>query len=421
MRARQHKAGRRKAHRTPVALLIIPAVLCLAATELGPGEEQMRRILEEKNTAIEAADLAYDEAIDHADVEYQKGIHRAEKARARAVEEAKGTAVQRLSRMAGRLAQEGKLAAAITAYKAIYSIDPNHEEAVRVLTAAKVDLNTVPIEPEGPVIDPGWVRADRVVVWNTHNSKYGVSGSEECNIVLVRRMEEVWRKDGVKLPWRKDKDMSARIDLPSVKFDKVRVEITRWKGYCGGLSEVEVWKGRRNLALGRPATASASFDQRCGPMCVTDGITTSRVYKNGYWLLPDNEAGWVQVDFARIRDTASRRFRVFARRPWQRIVKVSRGDVIDITATGTWRAAPLLTAGPDGGQGRGADKWGAFRDRFYLRGRIDRNVFRIGAKHTLKAAEDGVLEMGMQEKQPDWHTNNSGFLIVTLTFRQKAK
>ena len=95
--------------------------------------------------------------------------------------------------------------------------------------------------------------------------------------------------------------------------------------------------------------------------------------------------------------------------------------MIRIQASGTWRAAPGLVAGPDGGQQTGGDEWGAYRDRFYLRGRVGRNTFKVGSQYTLRVARSGMLEMGMQEESPRWHSNNSGFLTVTLTFLPRTQ
>jgi hypothetical protein len=113
------------------------------------------------------------------------------------------------------------------------------------------------------------------------------------------------------------------------------------------------------------------------------------------------------------------RARISARTPWQRVLNVAAGDVIDITASGKWRSSPDIVAGPEGGLSPGGDKWGKFRDRFYLQGKFGGKVFKIGSKFTLQAERSGAFELGMNEADPEWFKNNSGFLGVTLSVRKR--
>ena len=65
----------------------------------------------------------------------------------------------------------------------------------------------------------------------------------------------------------------------------------------GGLSEVEVFSGKKNIARGCQVTASAEHkpgDPRSGNM-LTDGITTSAEHEKGYWLLPPGNQGWAEI------------------------------------------------------------------------------------------------------------------------------
>ena len=236
--------------------------------------------------------------------------------------------------------------------------------------------------------------------------------------MLLRGGKEVWRSKAVALPWKADTDTFAGVSLPAVAFTSIRVEVVRWRGYSGGLAEVQVFRGKKNIALGCPARASAWADERSGPRLVTDGITTSAVFKRGYWMLPDKKAGWVEIDLARPKYARVRRVRVFANKAWEAVAKVRAGDVVEIEARGTWRSGPGLLATADGGKTPGGDHWGIYRERFYLRGRLGKEVFRIGSRHVLRVAADGVLEMGMQEDRPAWHANTTGHLDVTLTFRR---
>ena len=137
-------------------------------------------------------------------------------------------------------------------------------------------------------------------------------------------------------------------------------------------------------------------------------------------LLPDNQAGWIEISLARPAYQELVRTKVSARIPWKKVSDVSVGDIVDITASGTWRASPQISAGPDGGLGPGEDQWGRFRDRFYLQGRLGGKVFKIGSRFTLRVSQAGPLELGMNEGNIDWFLNNSGFLDVALSIRKKS-
>jgi hypothetical protein len=205
-----------------------------------------------------------------------------------------------------------------------------------------------------------------------------------------------------------------------MQFDIVRVEIIKWYGYSGGLAEIEVWRDGTNVALHQNARASGAADRGTLAARATDGIISSSGYKDGYWLLPDNQSGWIELNLAKPAYQKLVHTKLSARTPWDKVIDVSAGDIIDITASGTWRASPQIPAGPDGGIGSGEDQWGRFRDRFYLQGRLNEEVFKIGARFTLRVAKAGGLELGMNEGSIDWFLNNSGFIDVTLSIRRRS-
>jgi hypothetical protein len=103
-------------------------------------------------------------------------------------------------------------------------------------------------------------------------------------------------KDNVAVVWERGKDSSTSVRAPLTAFDTVRVEITRWHQLCGGLAEIQVFRGAENIARGAAATASGSWHATYLPSAVTDGILSSEQVRTGYWLLPGNTAGWVEVD-----------------------------------------------------------------------------------------------------------------------------
>jgi hypothetical protein len=425
------RTGRRRLVPLVVGSLIVIAVMSLlpcreetrAADTREPiaVKDALQRILGVKDAAVERADQLYAQWVAAADKSYEQSLSKARTFWTRKIDDAKSTAVTDLKALGTRLAAGGQLGETVNVLKAVYAIKPRDGDTVKALTSAGVDLTTIQPEPDYIARRNGG-QASRIVIWNTHNSKYNTSGSLQFNVVLFRAGKPVWRADKVDLPWERNTDTFAVVNIPVRQFDVVRVEITKWRGYSGGLAEIEIWQGGKNIALRMPTRASASADRRTTSTRVTDGITTSNVYKNGYWLLPDKQAGWIEISLARPAYRQLLRAKISARKPWQKIIEVAEGDVIDITAGGKWRASPRIVAGPDGGALAGGDQWGKFRDRFYLQGRLaeDGEVFKVGSRFTLRATKPGQLELGMNEEKADWFENNSGFLDVTLSVRKRS-
>ena len=381
-------------------------------------EGEITRIMGAKDAAVEQADKQYIERIDSADKQYTQTLAQAQAQRAKTIASARLSAAGQLKSVGKRMAQAGEVSGAIKLFKAVHRLRPQDAEAVAALAAAGVDVKAIRLEPdyEARRLDS---RGHRIVLWNTHNSRYNTSGALECSVVLLKGTAVVWRSDPVAVPWKRNADTSATVLAPPRRFDTIRVEVNRWRGYSGGLAEIEVWRGEENIARGMPARASAAADSRTRAAAVTDGVTTSSTYKSGYWLLPDNQAGWVEVSLARPEYRALYRKKISARTPWQKVLKVTKGDVIDVTASGTWHASPDLVADADGGMVAGGNEGGKYSERFYLQGRLGKKVFKVGSSFTLRAEDDGELELGMNEAKAEWHVNNAGFLDVTLTIRKK--
>lgn len=138
---------------------------------------------------------------------------------------------------------------------------------------------------------------DRVVLWNEHNSSFNNSGTQRCNVILLRDGGEVWRQNGVRVQWTPGRDLSTEVSVPKVNADTVRVEVLARIGNSGGLAEVEVYSGDQNLARDCPARASAeNANDRRTAACLTDGNTSSEIHEVGYWLLPDGQEGWAEID-----------------------------------------------------------------------------------------------------------------------------
>ena len=161
-----------------------------------------------------------------------------------------------------------------------------------------------------PTIEwPSEIAADHIVVWNEHNGPLNQSGTRECNVVLLSMGHEVWRKDRVVLPWEPNVDCSFRLDVPSVTFDRVRIEITKWEGFAGGLSEVEVFSKDRNVALNCPVTSSSSWNRACRPELATDGIRSSRIHESGYWGMAGPGKGWIEIDLTPEQPSCGKAYR----------------------------------------------------------------------------------------------------------------
>lgn len=409
------------------SVFILTMILCVAsshgqtrtsgAASSDAIQKELDRILVSKDAAIGVADQQYADNVDEVEKRYEESLQDAQTRWLAKVKDARGAAVADLRALNARLAANGQLVDMVKVLKAIHVLTPEDREVTKALAAAGVDLRTLSPEP-GYSVRQNQAKPSRIVIWNTHNSRFNTSGTQQCNVVLYQGTRPVWRSDEVTLPWERNNDTFAVVHAPAVKFDIVRVEITKWRGYSGGLSEIEVWQDGKNVALRRPTRASSAVDAQTTSAKVTDGVTSSLGYKNGYWLLPDNQTGWIEISLVEPVCQKVLQARVSARTPWMKVIQVQPGDMIDILATGKWWASPQISAGPDGGVGVGEDRWGRYRDRFYLQGRLDGEVFKIGSRYTLRATKAGVLELGMNEVEVAWFANNSGYLDVALNLRK---
>ncbi|HET6880058.1 MAG TPA: NPCBM/NEW2 domain-containing protein [Pirellulales bacterium] len=146
--------------------------------------------------------------------------------------------------------------------------------------------------------DLAGVTADKLVVWNQHNGPHNNSATQWFDVTLYGGKRAAWHKERIELPWAPGEDTSADVNLPAMPFDRMRIDVTPPEGKWAGLAEVQLLHGSENLALDCPAVANSIFDRwRCGSR-VTDGIVRSSAENVGYWLLPEQRPGWVEVDLA---------------------------------------------------------------------------------------------------------------------------
>lgn len=175
--------------------------------------------------------------------------------------------------------------------------DENKPEKSDVASAGKPPADSLFQSLKRP--SPLGVAAAKLVITNQHNSYHRDRGALECNVRLLAAGREVWSQEKLPMPWSPDEDVSRTIALPSVRFERVRIEITKWEQSGSGLSEIEVLSADgRNLAYGQPTVASGIFGDRFAAERVVDGIKTSADAESGYWLLPDNSPGWIEVDLS---------------------------------------------------------------------------------------------------------------------------
>ncbi|HEV3005648.1 MAG TPA: protein kinase [Pirellulales bacterium] len=178
-------------------------------------------------------------------------------------------------------------------------------------------------EPLVPPETPG-AMADRIVIWNLRHGLANVRGTKECTLRLFSQGNEVWKKENIEVPAVLGKDRNLSIEAPARRFDRLRLEVTKWQGQGGGLAEIEVFHESTNVALGCPTVASCSLDSSYAPRGVTDGVTNSKGAADGSWALPDSISGWIEIDLSSIepeRGEAAGRlgaYRVVVQDDWAR-------------------------------------------------------------------------------------------------------
>ena len=139
----------------------------------------------------------------------------------------------------------------------------------------------------------------KLVLWNHHNGIANDRGTQSCKIEAFKGNSVVWKLDAVKLDWEAGEDTEATVEIPAQWFgiDRLRITILEWKGFGGGLAEVELFRGGRNLARSARVVASSFFqkDDRFSAQRAIDGITSSSQMFSGYWLLPDETEGYLDI------------------------------------------------------------------------------------------------------------------------------
>src|SRR5687767_8640072 len=154
---------------------------------------------------------------------------------------------------------------------------------------------------------------DRIVLHNEHNGPEGNSGTAEANVYLLAKSGNVlWRAKNVKVDWSKTEDRATVIPYKlaaKTKIARIKVEVTKWHHRCGGLAEIQVFRGGELVSEDSFATASSENmknDLRT-PMTLTDGNTSSSKELHGYCILANDVPGWFEVDLTRSRSGKPKR------------------------------------------------------------------------------------------------------------------
>jgi hypothetical protein len=150
----------------------------------------------------------------------------------------------------------------------------------------------------------------RLVIWNSHNGSLNNNGTLACDITLFNGSFKVWQKKDVRMPWQPNVDTNVAFEVPAgMSFTRARVDITKWAGRGGSLSEIEVWDNSTNTAQGCSVSASGYLNVDNNPPLpeyVTDGNASSAdEFSCSYWVLPSGTPGWIEVDLTSGKPSSS--------------------------------------------------------------------------------------------------------------------
>ncbi len=190
-------------------------------------------------------------------------------------------------------------------YKCVLSLQHDDPDAVRffaeidplrqVLTSIKT---TSPPRSHALVFGEASVEGAVLSIWNQYNSGFGDRGADKVQVQLFSGARLVHEAGPLEVPWVAGTDQRLDIPLPrKVMFDRVRVAVLSWQGQGGGLSEMQLMSNGVNLLAKWKPSASETYD----PVYfdadrIIDGITTSKNFAKGYWLLPNNTTGWIELN-----------------------------------------------------------------------------------------------------------------------------
>lgn len=134
-----------------------------------------------------------------------------------------------------------------------------------------------------------------LVLWNTHNGHWGDRGTKTCDISATFEGKTVFEKKGLEVPWFRDRDAHAAVEILSPGIDSIRVSITSWNGPgSGGLAEIQLFDEEgQNIAPTYLIEASAPGEAATGARVLIDGDTSAG--SDSRWCLPNGTLGWVEI------------------------------------------------------------------------------------------------------------------------------
>jgi hypothetical protein len=157
----------------------------------------------------------------------------------------------------------------------------------------------------------GWLRVDLgdpyfldEIRWlNTHNGAAHDRATTDWSLSVSKDGVNYTEVAGGSEPFSEEPSWVVVPCSPAVSYRYLRFDVDGYYGYGGGANEIEAFgtldnPGAPNVALGKDATASASWHPIYGPGNVTDGSYLEE--EIDYWLLPDYSTGWIKVDLGKV-------------------------------------------------------------------------------------------------------------------------
>ena len=144
---------------------------------------------------------------------------------------------------------------------------------------------------------------DRIVVWNTNNFGNNDRGARAIVATTTFQGRPVWKQQAI-IPFKngnpsKNDEMTYLVLRPKVsRIDEIRIDITKHQPNGGGLSEIEVFVGRENVALGCQPYAESQWENNAdaAPAKLVDGDTSGKWAT--FWIAEHLHAGWATVPLA---------------------------------------------------------------------------------------------------------------------------
>lgn len=135
---------------------------------------------------------------------------------------------------------------------------------------------------------------DRIVVWNTNNDNHNDRGARAIVTTTTFQGKLVWKQPSV-ISF-KNSEMTYLVLRPKVsRIDEIRIDITKHQPNGGGLSEIEVFVGRENVALGCQPYAESQWENHAdaAPAKLVDGDTSGKWAT--FWIADHLHAGWAAI------------------------------------------------------------------------------------------------------------------------------